>query len=132
MQTGGVVEMAGDLVFDPGKTCKPKPRIYISGPMDGVDGYKSIFWAFEEAIVRSGKYVVVDPASFKVEDSRDRDLLDREDWLEIDLKTLEKCDAIFMMPGWRKSEGARMEYARAKFLELDIHGFDLNEEEEEE
>jgi len=105
-----------------------RKRIYVSGPMCGVEDYKGRFWAFADAIDRCGVYAVVDPAGFAAADSYGADLLDRDDWLAIDLKVLEKCDAIFMMPGWRRSEGARMEYEKAKELELTIHGFDLIEE----
>ena len=111
------------------KTNEPRPRIYVSGPMCGVEEYQGRFWAFADAIDRCGGYAVVNPAGFAVKDSSNTDLLDRDDWLAIDLKVLEKCDAIFMMPGWRRSEGARMEYEQAKELELTIHGFDLIEEE---
>lgn len=130
MPTEEIREMRAALGLDRGKTCMPRPRIYISGPMCGVEEYQGRFWAFADAIDRCGGYAVVDPAGFAVKDSRNTDLLDRDDWLAIDLKVLEKCDAIFMMPGWRRSEGARMEYEKAKELELTIHGFDLIEEEE--
>ena len=90
-----------------------RKRIYVSGPMCVVEEYQGRFWAFADAIDRCGMYAVVNPAGFAV----------------IDLKVLEKCDAIFMMPGWRRSVGARMEYEKAKELEITIHGFDLIEEE---
>ena len=85
-----------------------RKRIYVSGPMCGVEDYKGRFWAFADAIDRCGSYAVVDPAGFAAADSYGADLLDRDDWLAIDLKVLEKCDAMFMMPGWRRSEGARL------------------------
>lgn len=37
-----------------------------------------------------------------------------EVWLDGDLALLSKCDAVFMIPGWQRSTGARseLEYAR--------------------
>lgn len=102
---------------------KSKKRIYISGPMQDVPDYEIRFWAFADAIRQTGRYSAVNPAGFKVIDNDGGQLLSREDWLEIDLKTLEKCDAIFMMPGWENSKGAVMEYKKAKELKLEIYGF---------
>jgi len=45
---------------------------------------------------------------------------DFEGWLERDLEILSRCDAIFMLKGWKQSRGAKREYARAKELGLEI------------
>lgn len=37
-----------------------------------------------------------------------------EKWLDGDLEKLSRCDAVFLMPGWRNSEGAVGEYEFAK------------------
>ena len=43
-----------------------------------------------------------------------------EDWLTADIHWISKCDAIHMLPGWRESKGARIEYLVAKGLGLRI------------
>ena len=45
-----------------------------------------------------------------------------DDWLTMDFYWLSKCDAIHMLPGWRDSKGASMEYLVAKGLGLEILG----------
>jgi len=43
-----------------------------------------------------------------------------EVWLAGDLEILRRCDVLFAMPGWEKSEGARAEVAEAIRLGLEI------------
>ena len=31
-------------------------------------------------------------------------------WLEGDLEMMKRCDAVLMVPGWEKSQGAMIEY----------------------
>ena len=45
-----------------------------------------------------------------------------EDWLILDIYWLAKCDAIHMLPGWRDSKGATLEYMVAIALGLEIRG----------
>jgi hypothetical protein len=42
-------------------------------------------------------------------------------WLEGDLILLRQCDAVFMIPSWEQSEGARTEYDEA--IKMDIPVF---------
>ncbi len=45
-----------------------------------------------------------------------------EDWLATDIYWLSKCDAIHLLPGWRDSKGANIEFMVAKGLGLEILG----------
>ena len=45
-----------------------------------------------------------------------------EDWLVADIHWISKSDAIHMLPGWRESKGAQVEYLVAKGLGLEIRG----------
>jgi len=47
--------------------------------------------------------------------------LARETYLRADLAMLAKCDAIAMLPGWRRSRGALLEYVIAHELRLDVY-----------
>jgi hypothetical protein len=41
-------------------------------------------------------------------------------WLAGDVEILKRCDVVFAMPGWEKSEGARAEIKEARRLKLEI------------
>lgn len=91
-------------------------RIYISGPMTGMPSHN--FFAFHAAAERLRKagWDVVNPA----ENFQGRTDLPREMYLRQDVALLAGCDAIAMLPGWRESRGARMEYFIAREIGLDV------------
>ena len=85
-------------------------KVYISGPMEGVKDYLENFRVVEEALMELGD-VVVNPARLdKAVKGRG---LSGEDYLELDLKLLEWCDAIVMLDGWQQSRGCNREYGYA-------------------
>ena len=49
-------------------------------------------------------------------------LLQWRDYLAADIYWLSRCDAIHMLPGWKNSKGASIEYLVAKGLGLEILG----------
>jgi len=84
--------------------------VYISGPMTGVeDGNVGAFIAASLELVEAG-YASVNPVDIG------RELkykMGREPaWIEYmreDIKALLECDGIYMLDGWEKSSGARLE-----------------------
>jgi len=91
-------------------------RIYISGPMTGIEDHN--FPAFHAAAerLREAGWDVANPA----ENFDGRTDLPRETYLRADVALLAQCDAIALLPGWRDSRGARLEYALAQELGLDV------------
>lgn len=81
-------------------------RIYISGPMAGIEGYEKNFKTAEVKMKEAG-YEVVNPAEI------DGEGMTREELLALDLWMLEECDAIYMLKGWQQSCGANREYGFA-------------------
>ena len=43
-----------------------------------------------------------------------------EHYMELDLKLIESCDAIFMLPGWEDSRGSNLEMEHAKALGIPV------------
>lgn len=91
-------------------------RLYVAGPMRGIPEFN--FPAFAEAAAglrRCGHDVVsphekdlkvdgFDPT--RVETLEALDLAETMRW---DLRTILDCDGIVMLPGWERSQGARLE-----------------------
>ncbi|HSW45685.1 MAG TPA: DUF4406 domain-containing protein [Phycisphaerae bacterium] len=91
-------------------------RIYISGPMTGIDRHN--FPAFHAAArrMRAVGWRVVNPA----ENFGGRTDLPREVYMRVDVALLALCDAIALLPGWQDSRGARAEYLLAREMGLEV------------
>ncbi len=91
-------------------------RVYLSGPITGVKNYRERFSEAASRLERE-KLDVVNPAElcWVLPASTTWDEI-----MRIDLQLLDLCDAIVMLPGWRKSLGAQREYgyalAKAKII----------------
>lgn len=90
------------------------PRIYVAGPMrDYPDNNRKAFNRAENALRAAGWYVS-NPAHHL------------DSWADLpikeigrrDLEDLFRCDAIALLPNWRRSKGARAEYAVAKWYDM--------------
>lgn len=83
-------------------------RIYISGPMTGVENYKEQFAKAEQELQEQG-HSVVNPAlvDFILSDGS------YEEYMKVDMFLLDMCDTIYMLKGWEKSCGANREYGYA-------------------
>ena len=84
-------------------------KIYISGPITGVEGYLKRFDLAENALVAAG-YEVVNPAKVNryLPESTTHD-----QYMEMSFVMLEMCDTVFFLEGWENSKGARMEFEYA-------------------
>lgn len=92
-------------------------RIYISGAISGFD-LEKVRLKFKEAevILRSHGYSVVNPL-----DIEQPNLSCWGTCMVNDLKELVKCNAIYMLNDWYKSEGAKIEHAFAVRMGLNIY-----------
>ncbi len=93
------------------------PKTYISGPMTGLPDLN--FPAFYQAAaeLRAQGHDVVNPAEFGEEPGKTW-----SDYMRKDIKSLMDCDTIHMLPGWRGSEGARVEHYLARKLGFTVTG----------
>ena len=85
-------------------------KVYISGPMEGVEDYLENFREAEENLLTLGQDVV-NPA--RLDKAVKGCGLSREDYLDLDLALLRWCDAIVMLIGWQQSRGCNREYGYA-------------------
>lgn len=84
-------------------------RVYISGPITGVPDYMENFELAEKELIEKG-FAVVNPA--KINYGMPEDMA-YEEYMEIDIRLIDLCDAIYMIRGWEMSRGANREYGYA-------------------
>lgn len=97
-------------------------RIYLSGPITGVPGYKKRFKKLGariaaayplDSIVNPGKLADVFPEGT------------HDEYMVICLQMLDMCDMVMMLPGWENSVGATEEHdfaVRAGKVVVYLHG----------
>lgn len=110
------------------ETTTTKLTVYIAGPMRGYP--KHNFPAFHAAAKKWGKNpmigAVINPAELDEQEGYDNtDIsLDSKEHLKScmkrDLNALLDADAIVMLRGWEKSDGAVVEHSLAVYLQLVI------------
>lgn len=96
------------------KTTSSVRRIYISGPMTGMEDLNlEAFTAAENLLLEQGN-IPINPHRFPKQKSY-------EDYLLFDLEILAtSADAVALLPGWEQSPGAKKELQLALELELEI------------
>lgn len=97
-------------------------RIYIAGPMSGYPGMNFDAFNKKAAELRKNYKLVVNPVDINPNPDADW-----SDCMDADLDALSECTHIYLLKGWSKSKGARIEYKVAKILGLTIHSEDYEE-----
>ena len=90
--------------------CPPAAKVYISGSISKDPDYREHFRAAEEKLRGLGMKVF-NPAKFEADPDKTW-----EDYMRKDIAELMRCKAIYLLKGWKKSRGARIEYTIAKEL----------------
>lgn len=90
-------------------------KLYIAGPMSGIEEHNFPAFYLAEAQLREAGYRVVNPASVNQIGTPWTDCLKK------DLKKLLDCDGLALLPGWEHSRGATLEHDVAERLEYPIH-----------
>lgn len=88
-------------------------KIYIAGPITGTEDYIERFIAANTAIIRKGHEAVNPVFINRVIPTVGETAISYGHIMNICKALLGACDAIYMMPGWHKSNGARVEHAEA-------------------
>ena len=87
-----------------------KLKIYLSGPISGVDNYKENF-ALAEATLheRWPDAVIINPAVLP-------EGLSNKDYIMTDLQLLSTANILALIPGWETSTGAKLEKLFAQYI----------------
>ena len=93
-------------------------KVYISGAITNDPDYMEHFAAAELELLKMG-HIAVNPAKMSsiimhqfLEDAKIE--YDHDDWLITVLVLLNQCDAIYLIKGWDRSQGAVIEHQEAK------------------
>lgn len=93
-----------------------KKVVYISGKITGTTDYMVRFAIAEKELRRQG-YEVINPAKIFSSVSQ---TMPYEFFMDTSLVMLGYADAIYMSKGWEDSRGARIEFAAAVGLDLEV------------
>lgn len=88
--------------------------VYISGPMTGIPDHNRDAFAFAEGRIRAYRMKPVNPY-FLCDPSWD--------WskcMRADIAALCACDALVLLPGWERSNGAQLEVHIAHRLGIEV------------
>ena len=90
-------------------------RLYIAGPMTGLPDFNYPAFHAEAARLRG--------VGFHVENPAENPAPACGSWcayMRLAIAQLVTCDGIVLLPGWRRSKGARVEYLLACVLGMDV------------
>lgn len=91
-------------------------KVYISGPIKNNPDYLRHFQAAEHKLRLRDGFETVNPCTIHDDEKE----MTYEDFMRDDLKALLDCNSIYMLYGWEKSVGARLEHSVAAICGMKI------------
>ena len=90
-------------------------KCYLAGPISGKPDYNRAAFAEAAQKLRLQDYEVFNPAAANLEGLPLGRIMSHVLWW-----LCEEAEAIALLPGWRRSGGARIEWLLAKYLKLKV------------
>lgn len=90
-------------------------RIYISGPINGVEDYAENFKTADNYLSSKG-YDVINPVAV----ASALPYMEYEELMDLDIMLINMCESIYMMKGWDKSLGCNREYGYAIARKMNV------------
>ena len=91
--------------------------VYVSGPMTGLPDFNRPAFDAKAAEIWESGHAALNPADIEGED-----WWTWQDWMRAALALQLKASVVHMLPGWRKSRGARIERRLALILGQRVEG----------
>lgn len=88
-------------------------KIYISGPMSGIKDYNKPAFMSASYDWQDKGFIVLNPATLP-------EGLEQSEYMDICMAMVRAADAIYMLHGYKESDGALAELAYAKKLGMEI------------
>lgn len=111
-------------------------RVYLAGPMTGIPGFNFPLFNQAAADLRAQGFEVFNPAekdndiygegigdnpTGSIEEIKESHNFDPRETIRVDLMTIiDWADAIYLLPGWQNSRGAKAEVALGEYLGLEF------------
>ena len=85
-----------------------KKKVYIAGPITGVEKYWEPFEKAEDELTAAG-FIALTPTRLPLG-------LDNAAYMRIDLAMIDAADVVLFLPGWTSSHGAIVEHAYCSYI----------------